>query len=474
MNKKRFFLVVPLVFLLSFTLSADAAMGQRFLNAAKEQYSIGNLDKAYTYINNSMKMYVEEPVSNDVIFSAQLIYFEYLQKIKEESDIDAFVEVKNTLKEFPLVINSDITALIETLNMIEIKNVESSAEEFTIEGQQQFFEAQLEAMKIQQDYELKMLQKSQQAAAENQQSLLEQMNEQTGKFADVLTKSTKATEESSKTIKKAIIGIGIVLVVVFLLVILFVIFSWQNSKKQQERFQATLEMVAQMNRKPNERLALGAVTDLYDNDLRSAGSSRWGVDALPEPELSEKDIAEINELAVECERLGAEIDFATGRKNNSKNVSELVYKLSCSMGINPAKAKIYFCAGMVYDVGFLSINTELLHASELTEDQKYEIRSHVLQGVDRLDFVPEKYKDIFIDAAIKHHENLDGTGYPEGLEGDDVPTIARLIRVVEMFTSLISRRKYRGIMDKESAINELRAENGAVDQALVDLLDSII
>jgi len=474
MSKKKILVVISLFCVLLFSLSADSAIAQKYLTAANEQYSIGNLEKAYKYINSSMKMYTEEPVENNVIFSAQLIYLEYLQEIKETENMDAFDDVKEALKEFPLVANSDITNLIESINTLQIEKIKAAGTTINTVDQKELLDAQLKAMKEQNEEYLTVLNENQKIATKNQQELLEQLKDQTGTFSEAISDSTRATEENGIAIKKAVISIAIVLIVITILVILFIIFSWRNSKKQQERFQATLEMVARMNRSPSERLSLGVVPSLYDTNLKSAGSSRWGVDALPEPELTEKEINEINDLAVECERLGAEIDYATGRKNNSKNVSELVYKLACAIGMNPGKAKIYFCAAMVYDAGFLAIDSELLQASELTDEQKYQIRGHVQKGVEQLDFIPSKYKQIFIDAATKHHENLDGTGYPEGLKEDEIPLIARLIHIAEMFTSLISRRNYRGIMDKESAINEIRAEDKAVDQQIVDLLDSII
>lgn len=474
MSKKKILVVISLFCVLLFSLSADSAIAQKYLTAANEQYSIGNLEKAYKYINSSMKMYTEEPVENNVIFSAQLIYLEYLQEIKETENMDAFDDVKEALKEFPLVANSDITNLIESINTLQIEKIKAAGTTINTVDQKELLDAQLKAMKEQNEEYLTVLNENQKIATKNQQELLEQLKDQTGTFSEAISDSTRATEENGIAIKKAVISIAIVLIVITILVILFIAFSWRNSKKQQERFQATLEMVARMNRSPSERLSLGVVPSLYDTNLKSAGSSRWGVDALPEPELTEKEINEINDLAVECERLGAEIDYATGRKNNSKNVSELVYKLACAIGMNPGKAKIYFCAAMVYDAGFLAIDSELLQASELTDEQKYQIRGHVQKGVEQLDFIPSKYKQIFIDAATKHHENLDGTGYPEGLKEDEIPLIARLIHIAEMFTSLISRRNYRGIMDKESAINEIRAEDKAVDQQIVDLLDSII
>ena len=94
---------------------------------------------------------------------------------------------------------------------------------------------------------------------------------------------------------------------------------------------------------------------------------------MPEPEDTPEEKEELRELAAKCEDLGARIDQVTGRKNNSKNVSELVYKLAIKLGIRQHEAMIYFCASMVYDAGFLSINPELLKADNLTEEQSKEL-----------------------------------------------------------------------------------------------------
>ena len=69
---------------------------------------------------------------------------------------------------------------------------------------------------------------------------------------------------------------------------------------------------------------------------------------------------------------------------------------------------------------------------------------------------------------------MDGSGYPNGLKGDEIPQIARLIRVSETYVSMSSRRNYRQAMDKETAIEKLREQPGFYDSAVVDTLDQIV
>ncbi|MBR5866885.1 MAG: hypothetical protein IKZ04_03145, partial [Spirochaetaceae bacterium] len=104
----------------------------------------------------------------------------------------------------------------------------------------------------------------------------------------------------------------------------------------------------------------------------------------------------------------------------------------------------------------------------------YKIRSHVKPEDNAFDFIPEKYRRVFTEATAMHHENMDGTGYPAGLKGNEISQIARIIHVVETFVSLISRRNYRAIFDKESAIIELRNHPELYDIEIVDVLDSIV
>ena len=106
--------------------------------------------------------------------------------------------------------------------------------------------------------------------------------------------------------------------------------------------------------------------------------------------MTEDEKAELKQLVIDCEKLGGEIDAVTKRKNNSKNVSELVYKLAMQLGLNQNSSMIYFAASMVYDAGFLAVPEELLEAENLTDEQREQLRDHVNQYEQYLGFVPKK------------------------------------------------------------------------------------
>ena len=69
---------------------------------------------------------------------------------------------------------------------------------------------------------------------------------------------------------------------------------------------------------------------------------------------------------------------------------------------------------------------------------------------------------------------MDGSGYPHGLKGKEIPQIARLIRVAETYVSLSSKRNYRETFDKETAIQTLKEQPQFYDPAVVNMLDSIV
>ena len=291
-----------------------------------------------------------------------------------------------------------------------------------------------------------------------------------------MSEASKQSAKSNHMVLIAVLIICVVLVFVFIVVVLAIRAAAKASARQSMQFTETLKLVQGMTQQ-NSQLLLGSVTDLQrlgGPGLRSAGSSRWGVDALPAPEMSEEDKEELKILAIKCEELGSKIDSVSRRKNNSKNVSELVYKLSIALGLNQNTSMVYFCASMVYDAGFLSVSEEVLSGANLTEEQKDELKTHVSNSAEYFDFVPKKYMQIFEDAARSHHENEDGSGYPNGLKGDEIPQIAKIIHVVESYNSLISRRNYRQIKDKETAIAELLSKTNLYDETVVKALDSIV
>ena len=477
---KKIGVILFLSLLVLFLGFSQSALVERYLTAANNSYSQKDYAKAFDYINYVFGQYTSENVPQNVEILAETIYYDYLQEIRDKKDTDAFAKVKEKLLEYPTLSSERVNRLVRTLNTMETQDQQwgpsvSVSSNFTSKEAAEYqaklarAQAQLEAVEKALAEAKQNNQKDRAEALLKEQELLEK---ERNIYSDAIVKSNQTMK--SNTIMIAIIALCLVGIIIGGVVVIVSVTkkSEESVRRQQEQFEATLQMVAQLTRNQKEAVHIAQISDVYNSEF---GESSPRVTAsLPDVELTDSEHQELKKLAAKCKEIGAKIDLYTSRKNNSKNVSEMVFKIANGLELNSYESMLYFCAAMVYDIGFLSVNSSLLTSESLTDEEKYQIRSHVKLGADKIDFVPEKYRSVFLDAILMHHENMDGTGYPAGVQGDKIPLIARIIHVVESFIALISRRNYHGIFDKEAAIKELRKRTNFYDQKIVDVLDSLV
>lgn len=99
-------------------------------------------------------------------------------------------------------------------------------------------------------------------------------------------------------------------------------------------------------------------------------------------------------------------------------------------------------AATLHDVGKLLIPQELLaQKGRLSQGEFEVIRRHTTLGFELIS--PLKLGQLIEDGVLYHHENYDGSGYPSGLAGEDIPVAARIIRIIDMYDALITNRPYR-------------------------------
>lgn len=416
---KRIFILFT-IFLFSFGLIAQAdtsELAKKTLLQANEAYEQEDYDSAYKKINMALSFTPDLEKAPNVIIIARTIYKKVLENVLEQQDTVRLLEIENDLQKYPKVLNSDLELLIKQVNTKSV----------------------VETEKI----------------------------------------NIELVEKNNRTMQKLIATVVIfftLMLCVIVAIIIIIRLALKKQHHQQEMYIAAIQNLAENQNKANQ-LLIGGMTDLYGSMplLRLDGQEVWKpAMGLPEYSFSEEDQEMLKKLAIKCEEIGSQVDNITHRKNNSKNVSELVYKLSIGLGLPKGMALLNFCASMVYDAGFLGIDPELLSAPSLNDEQKETLRNHVMLAENYLDFVPKKYWSVFEDAVKKHHENIDGSGYPKGLEGESIPHIARLIRVAESYVSLSSKRDYREPLDKESAVNVLRSQPKFYDKAVVEALDRIV
>ena len=477
---KKIGVILFLSLLVLFLGFSQSALVERYLTAANNSYSQKDYAKAFDYINYVFGQYTSENVPQNVEILAETIYYDYLQEIRDKKDTDAFAKVKEKLLEYPTLSSERVNRLVRTLNTMETQDQQwgpsvSVSSNFTSKEAAEYqaklarAQAQLEAVEKALAEAKQNNQKDRAEALLKEQELLEK---ERNIYSDAIIKSNQTMK--SNTIMIALIALCLVGIIIGGIVVIVSVTkkSEEAVQRQQEQFEATLQMVAQLTRNQKEAVHIAQISDVYNSEF---GESSPRVTAsLPDVELTDSEHQELKKLAAKCKEIGAKIDLYTSRKNNSKNVSEMVFKIANGLELNSYESMLYFCAAMVYDIGFLSVNSSLLTSESLSDEEKYQIRSHVNLGVDKIDFVPEKYRSVFLDAILMHHENMDGTGYPAGVQGEKIPLIARIIHVVESFIALISRRNYHGIFDKEAAIKELRKRTNFYDQKIVDVLDSLV
>ena len=483
---KRIIITLGLILFTTTVFAATTDLAVRFLNEANEAYEDGNIEDAYKYVNQALAVAKDEDSQTNVLYFAQTVYKVKLQELQKKYDDMALIDIKMNLEKYPNIENTTIKKLVKQIEQDQ-ENKEKAAqkaetaaqrkvEQERFEAQQESMEAQAKAMKEQADAMKEQAEATKQGQEDFKNALETGLKDMGATFTDAFSETAKETKRSTRVIALSIIGIAIIIVFLVLLIMVIIRKAAKANLVQQEQYAQAIRLLAQ-NQSQTNRLMLGGVTDIYGGNpsLRIAGSSTWApAQALPDVTFSEEDEEELKQLAVKCEEIGQQIDNVTGRKNNSKNVSELVYKLSIQLGLPQGMAMLNFCAAMIYDAGFLAIDPDLLVATQLTEEEKQAMKEHVNLAEKHLEFVPKKYWSVFEDAAMKHHENIDGTGYPQGLKGEEIPQIARLIRVAESYVSLSSKRSYRGAMDKETAVNTLKEQPGLYDIDVVEALDKIV
>lgn len=137
--------------------------------------------------------------------------------------------------------------------------------------------------------------------------------------------------------------------------------------------------------------------------------------------------------------------------NHSKQVAKIATYIGKKAGLKEKKLKDLTVAAFLHDIGKISVPVTILNKKEkLSEDEFAEIKKHVLYSAEILQNFEElsHLKDI----VLYHHEKIDGSGYPFGKKGDEIPLESRIIAVADIFEALIGKRPYREPLDPDSAV----------------------
>jgi len=129
---------------------------------------------------------------------------------------------------------------------------------------------------------------------------------------------------------------------------------------------------------------------------------------------------------------------------------------------------------LLHDMGKIGIPDYILHKPDkLTEEEWTIMRKHPQLAYDML--YPIEYLRRALEIPLNHHEKWDGTGYPRGLKGDEIPIVARLFTVVDVWDALTSDRPYRPAWSQEEALTYIREQSGRhFDPQVVDLFFRVV
>ncbi len=179
-----------------------------------------------------------------------------------------------------------------------------------------------------------------------------------------------------------------------------------------------------------------------------------------------------NLIRSELHALGLRKDPATF--SHSVRVGQMAQAAARQLGMPEDEERMFTVACSFHDIGKLLVPRELLiKRLPLDERERERIREHPLLGVRLVRRLG--WRDPRMIATVRsHHERWDGTGYPDGLSGESIPSWARLCAVFDSFDAMVQSRSYNRVKTMGEAADELRKQSGhQFDPASVELFFSI-
>lgn len=149
------------------------------------------------------------------------------------------------------------------------------------------------------------------------------------------------------------------------------------------------------------------------------------------------------------------------------NVTLISYSIGIWIGLKEDELRDLTLGAMLCDLGKIKISPQLLNKKEILNDRELnELKKHVVYSHDLIlknKYINKKVKD----AVLFHHERIDGSGYPKGLSGNDIPQLAKIIAIADVYNALTSSRPYR---DKKTPFEAVKI----LEKEYIDKLDTKI
>jgi putative nucleotidyltransferase with HDIG domain len=159
---------------------------------------------------------------------------------------------------------------------------------------------------------------------------------------------------------------------------------------------------------------------------------------------------------------------------HSAAVARYAREIAKGAGMSEAEQELAHTAGLLHDIGKFVFPDKILKGGERLTDEDWEIvKMHPFHGAQVLAQI-EGYGPV-ANIVLAHHERVDGTGYPNGMPGDQIPPIARILSVADTYDVMTSRDSYRSPVTSQTAIAELRRVSGAqLDTRFVEVFVEVL
>lgn len=169
-----------------------------------------------------------------------------------------------------------------------------------------------------------------------------------------------------------------------------------------------------------------------------------------------------------CRAVDAKDEYTEG---HSRRVGQLGSVLGEHLGLDEEVCERIHYSGTLHDIGKIGVPDHILNKSGSLTDEEYEVvKEHPRRGGDIIQF--SNIDEDVVAGICYHHEEYDGSGYPEGLEGEDIPLFGRILGVADAVDAMLSNRSYRDPLSYEVVREELKS--GAGEQFDPDVAEEVL
>jgi putative nucleotidyltransferase with HDIG domain len=185
-------------------------------------------------------------------------------------------------------------------------------------------------------------------------------------------------------------------------------------------------------------------------------------------------VADLQRLLLDTIRaIAATIDAKDGYTHrHSERVAALSHRIALELGLSADEQQTAQLAALLHDVGKIAVPDSILNKTgRLTPAEFEEMKKHPQHGAEILANIQSPSITAVLPGVKYHHERWDGGGYPEGLSGERIPLLGRLLGVADFYDALTSVRPYRDAMSTEDAIDLVRKGSGThFDPRIADVV----